>query len=239
MSYSPDFGSVYTAVTSRQRLRNHTFASVDTDPVIRAQQVMDIEFNRARNTFSDTLNGVTTQPKTQSESDFVATGDAYVQLFRYLSALYSLTEAIELIIEQASGESNIVIRPPFPSVGGWNGTNGTIQPTGLTDEVLRPFLYLVGLRHVVTHATLDAFNLDCKTDTQGDEHVVIEFSPSTADADPAVQGVRDRTGSQRCFTDSYLRYEQNLNHVEHPIDYILHNHSKFILPFLNDLMNYI
>jgi hypothetical protein len=239
MSYSPDFGSVYTAVTSQQRLRNQTFASVNTDPVIRAQQVLDIEFNCARNTFTGSLNGQATRPKNQSESDFVATGSAYVHLFRYLSALYSLTESIELIIEQASGESNIDIRPPFPPVGGWNGTTGSLQPTGLNDEVLRPFLYLVGLRHVVTHATLDAFNLDCETDSHGDEHVVIEFSPSITDSDPAVQGVNDSTGSQRCFTDSYLRYEQNLNHVEHPIDYILHNHTKFILPFLSDMMNYI
>lgn len=239
MSYSPDFASVYTAVTSSQSLRNHTFASVNTDPVIRAQQVLDIEFNEVSIMFSSKLNGVATRPKKQSENDLVATGNAYVQLFRYLSALYSLTESIELIIERASGESNVDIRPPFPSTGGWNGVNGTLQPGGLTDEVLRPFLYLVGLRHVVTHATLNAFNLDCRTDSKGNEHVVIEFSPSNADSDPAVQGVRDSTGSQRCFTDSYLRYEQDLNHVKRPINYIFHNHTKFILPFLKDMMNHI
>lgn len=239
MSYTPDFASVYTSVTSQQRLRNHTFASVNTDPVIRAQQVLDVEFNSVRHTFTDKLNGIATRPMNQSESNFDATGSAYVQLFRYLSSLYSLTEAIELVIEQASGERHVDIRPPFPSVGAWNGTNGSLSPTGLTDQVLRPFLYLVGLRHVVTHATLDAFNLNCETDSQGDNHVVIEFSPSIADSDPAVEGVTDSTGSQRCFTDSYLRYEQNLNHVEHPIDYILHNHTKLILPFLNDIMNYI
>lgn len=143
-------------------------------------------------------------------------------------------------MEHASGDSDVDLRPPFPTVGEWTPqTNGNLHPNQLSDEVLHSFLFLTGIRHVVTHATLNAFNIACKTDQYGQERVIVEFDPSAADSDPAVKGVYDSNGTQRSFSDSYLRYEQDFHTVTHPIDYIQTNHHDYILPFFNDIMGYM
>lgn len=236
MSYSPDIKSVYEKYTGKTYY-NHSLAGTPDTAFSHSSYVLLEEFVALQSAFSLHINGQAQFPVSgQSVDD--ARSEAYVYLSRYLSALYNTTESIEWTFAQAAGvpPDDVHLRPDLQHPQSrWDKSQkqGRSSPSSLPDPVIGSFLYLIGIRNVVIHSSLNALTFKHK---QNPSRLLVQLEPSKMDNDPSLRNVDGGFRKQYTFspTDQYLRFEKDYQKIKHPIGYILADHQQYILPHLKE-----
>lgn len=236
MAYSPDIEAVFKEYTNASYY-NHVLKGHHRDAFFTSAYILSQEYNALDNTFTDKINGHYQYPIGGGQKQKAATHNAYLHLTRYLSAVYNVMESITLSIASAANEDpqRLSIRPSFsPHLSRWDHPTKTgKQPIqGLSDKAIGTFLYLIGIRNVVIHGSLNSFNIDI---TQNGSYVLITINPRKMDNDSALREYStSHPSATYSFTDQYFRFEKNGQKVNHPVDYILSDHGQYLFPFVKD-----
>lgn len=161
--------------------------------------------------------------------------NAQVFLYRYLSGVYRVLEALKICLAASTNDpSNLPgLHPPMsPALSKWDGEEGRQPWDHASDEVMTRLTYLRGIRNALVHGTDDCFDAD----VIGDEvpGVLLSLCPDKLDEDPAVSGY-DPSSEDResyCYTDTYLRFEESREEAVYPVDNIMKYHDEILFPFL-------